>query len=79
MPAITSGLVFVSGASGFLGVYVFPILPQTPANPSHTARALTDAGFTVRAAVRDNTKGAYLQSLVPGVEITLVPDMTAVS
>lgn len=55
------------------------VSPSTAADPSHTSRALTDAGFRVRATVRDNAKGDYLKSILPDIEIALVPDMSSVS
>lgn len=66
MPVIHVGaVVLVTGASGFIG--------------THVVRALDQAGFWVRAAVRSADKGEYLKTLVSGIQIVVVPDMTAVS
>lgn len=63
MPAVTSGLVLVTGASGFVGTY--------------TVQALLDAGFAVRGTVRSKEKGEHLVSLSPKASYVLVPDMSA--
>ncbi|KZT38290.1 NAD(P)-binding protein [Sistotremastrum suecicum HHB10207 ss-3] len=49
MPAITSGKVLVSGASGFLGAWV--------------SRTLLEKGLSVRGTVRSDEKGEYLKKL----------------
>ncbi|WOO80181.1 Putative uncharacterized oxidoreductase [Vanrija pseudolonga] len=51
MPAITTGLVLVTGASGFVG--------------THCVAALLDAGFRVRIAARSEEKAAHVRSLFP--------------
>lgn len=65
MPAINSGTVLVTGASGFLGTYV--------------VQELLQRGFKVRAVVRDDKKGEYLQKNWPGTEYVIVEEMNAVS
>lgn len=65
MPAINSGTVLVTGASGFLGTYV--------------VEELLKRGFKVRAVVRDDKKGEYMQKNWPGTEYVIVKDMNAVS
>lgn len=66
MPPLSVGaVVLVTGASGFIG--------------THVVRALDQAGFWVRATVRSKEKGKYLKTLVSGIEVVVVPDMSAVS
>jgi NADPH:quinone reductase-like Zn-dependent oxidoreductase len=66
MPPLSVGaVVLVTGASGFIG--------------THVVRALDQAGFWVRATVRSKEKGEYLKTLVSGIEVVVVPDMSAVS
>lgn len=66
MGAISVGsTVLVTGATGFVG--------------THVAHALDQAGFLVRATARSAKKGEFLKSLVPDIDIVVVPDMTAVS
>lgn len=65
MPAINSGTVLVTGASGFLGTYV--------------VQELLQRGFKVRAVVRDTKKGEYLKQNWPGTEYVIVEEMNAVS
>jgi nucleoside-diphosphate-sugar epimerase len=56
MPAVKSGVVAVTGASGFIG--------------SHVVKALLERGFTVRAVVRDAadaTKTAFLRDIATAI------------
>ncbi|KAF8155208.1 NAD-P-binding protein [Mycena galopus ATCC 62051] len=66
MPAITSGKVLVSGANGFVAVWV--------------VRLLLVHGFSVRGAVRSAEKGAHLLELFAPYgdkfELAIVPDIT---
>ncbi|BEI83501.1 hypothetical protein CcaverHIS002_0401050 [Cutaneotrichosporon cavernicola] len=61
MPAVDSGLVLVTGASGFLGTYV--------------VKELLQRGYGVRAVVRDTVKGEYVQNKFPGAKYAIVKDM----
>ncbi|KAJ7351307.1 D-lactaldehyde dehydrogenase [Mycena albidolilacea] len=66
MPAITSGKVLVSGANGYIAVWV--------------VRTLLEHGFSVRGAVRSADKGKHLTQLFAPYgekfEIVVVPDIT---
>ncbi|KAJ7490832.1 D-lactaldehyde dehydrogenase [Mycena latifolia] len=66
MPAITSGKVLVSGANGFVAIWV--------------VRTLLEQGFSVRGAVRSPDKGTHLSELFASYgdkfELILVPDIT---
>ncbi|KAJ7490826.1 D-lactaldehyde dehydrogenase [Mycena latifolia] len=66
MPSITSGKVLVSGANGFVAIWV--------------VRALLEQGFSVRGAVRSIDKGKHLSELFSSYgdkfELTVVPDIT---
>ncbi|KAJ6616017.1 NAD-P-binding protein [Mycena sp. CBHHK59/15] len=66
MPAIMSGKVLVSGANGFIAVWV--------------VRALLEEGFSVRGAVRSADKCAHLRDLFSSYgdkfELVIVPDIT---
>ncbi|KAJ7490816.1 D-lactaldehyde dehydrogenase [Mycena latifolia] len=66
MPAITSGKVLVSGANGFVAIWV--------------VRTLLEQGFSVRGAVRSVDKGKHLSELFSSYgdkfELTIVPDIT---
>ncbi|KAJ7436322.1 D-lactaldehyde dehydrogenase [Mycena latifolia] len=66
MPAISSGKVLVSGASGFVATWV--------------VRSLLEEGFAVRGAVRTESKGTHLQDMFTSYgnkfELIVVPDMT---
>ncbi|KAI0703205.1 NAD-P-binding protein [Earliella scabrosa] len=66
MPAITSGKVLVTGANGFVGAWI--------------VKAFLDAGFAVRAVVRDESKTVHLKKVFAEhgdkLEFALVPDMT---
>ena len=68
MPAITSGKVLVTGANGYIAVWI--------------VRSLLDAGFAVRGTVRAESKAAYLRNLFQSFgdkfEVVVVPDMTKV-
>ena len=65
MPAITSGKVLVSGASGFIAVWV--------------VKDLLEAGFTVRGTVRSKDKGEYLKGMFKsGFEYVIVEDIEKV-
>ena len=68
MPAITSGKVLVTGANGFVGAWI--------------VKAFLDAGFAVRAVVRDESKTVHLKKVFAEhgdkLEFALVPDMTKV-
>ena len=68
MPAITSGKVLITGANGFIGAW--------------TAKAFLDAGFSVRAAVRDESKTIHLKKVFAEhgdkLEFALIPDMSKV-
>ncbi|KAF7332838.1 D-lactaldehyde dehydrogenase [Mycena venus] len=66
MPAITSGKVLVSGANGYIAVWV--------------VRTLLENGFSVRGAVRSAEKGTHLTELFAPYgdkfELVIVPDIT---
>lgn len=68
MPAITSGLVLVSGANGFLGVWLVDTLLRK--------------GYSVRGVVRSADKGEHLTKLFASYgskfELAIVKDITAV-
>lgn len=67
MPAITSGKVLVSGANGYIAVWV--------------VKKLLEDGFSVRGTVRSEDKGTHLQSLFSSYgdkfEVVVVKDITA--
>ncbi|KAF7296278.1 hypothetical protein HMN09_01097100 [Mycena chlorophos] len=67
MPAISSGKVLVSGANGFIAVWV--------------VRSLLESGFSVRGTVRSEEKGTHLKTLFASYgdkfEVVVVPDITA--
>ncbi|KAJ6531438.1 hypothetical protein DFH09DRAFT_1183626 [Mycena vulgaris] len=66
MPAVTSGKVLVSGANGYIAVWV--------------VRTLLEEGFSVRGAVRSIDKGKHLSELFAPYgdkfELVVVPDIT---
>ena len=68
MPAITSGKVLITGANGFIGAW--------------TAKAFLDAGFSVRAAVRDESKTVHHKKVFAEhgdkLEFAIIPDMSKV-
>lgn len=64
MPAVDSGLVLVTGASGFLGTYI--------------VQELLKRGYQVRAVVRDTAKGEYVQNKFPGAKYVIVKEMNEV-
>lgn len=68
MPAVTSGKVLVTGASGFLAQW--------------TVQRLLQQGFAVRGTVRSETKGNSLKEFFASfgdkLEFVIVPDMTQV-
>ncbi|KAI0777493.1 NAD-P-binding protein [Trametes elegans] len=66
MPAITSGRVLVTGANGFVAVWIL--------------KYLLERSFSVRGTVRSERKGAYLKELFKSfgdkLEIVVVEDIT---
>ncbi|OJT14836.1 NADPH-dependent aldehyde reductase ARI1 [Trametes pubescens] len=66
MPAITSGRVLVTGANGFVAVWVL--------------KYLLERSFTVRGTIRSESKGVYLRELFKAhgdkLELVVVPDIT---
>ena len=68
MPAVTSGKVLVTGANGFVGIWV--------------AKAYLDHGFSVRGTVRSESKAKHLrqvfQSYGDKFEIAIVDDIAKV-
>ena len=68
MPAITSGKVLVTGANGYIAVWI--------------VKSLLEAGFAVRGTVRSDAKAAYLRSFFRSsgdkFETVVVSDMTKV-
>ncbi|KAJ7636242.1 D-lactaldehyde dehydrogenase [Roridomyces roridus] len=66
MPSLQSGKVLVSGANGFIAVWV--------------VRKLLEAGFSVRGTVRSADKGTHLTKLFAEYgdkfELVVVPDIT---
>ncbi len=69
MPAVNSGKVLVTGANGYIAVWV--------------VKAFLDQGFAVRGTVRAESKAAHLRSLFKGFgdkfEVVVVEDITKVS
>ncbi|KAJ7202445.1 NAD-P-binding protein [Mycena rebaudengoi] len=65
MPAITSGKVLVSGANGFIAVWV--------------VRSLLENGFSVRGTVRSEVKATHLREVFASygdkLELVVVPDI----
>lgn len=68
MPALQSGKVLVSGANGYIAVWV--------------VKKLLEDGFAVRGTVRSEKSIPYLQQLFSSygdkVEFVIVPDITLV-
>ena len=68
MPGVLSGKILVTGANGFVGAWI--------------VKAFRDAGFAVRAVVRDESKTVHLKKVFAEhgdkLEFALVPDMTKV-
>ncbi|KAI0646157.1 NAD-P-binding protein [Trametes meyenii] len=66
MPAVTSGRVLVTGANGYIAVWV--------------VRYLLERGFSVRGSVRSKSKGTYLSNCFKSYgdkfEIAVVDDIT---
>jgi uncharacterized protein YbjT (DUF2867 family) len=70
MPAISKqSKILVTGANGFIAIWV--------------VRSLLEKGYAVRAVVRSAGKGTHLTKLFESYgdkfELSIVPDMTAVS
>ena len=68
MPVITSGKVLITGANGYIAVWI--------------VKSLLEAGFAVRGTVRSENKAGYLRSYFKSsgdkFETVVVPDMTKV-
>ena len=68
MPAIDSGKVLVTGANGYIAVWV--------------VKAFLDKGFAVRGTVRAENKATHLRSLFKSFgdkfEVVVVEDITKV-
>ena len=68
MPAVTSGKVLVTGANGYIAVWV--------------VKSFLDQGFSVRGAVRSENKAIHLRSLFKSFggkfEVAIVEDITKV-
>lgn len=68
MPAVSKGKVLVTGANGYIAVWV--------------VKYLLDHGYSVRGTVRSESKGAYLKETFKEhgeqFEIVVVPDITKV-
>jgi uncharacterized protein YbjT (DUF2867 family) len=68
MPAILSGKVLVTGANGYVAMWV--------------VRRLLEKGYNVRATVRSADKGRYVKEhfsdYASSLEIVVVEDMTKV-
>ena len=68
MPAIDSGKVLVTGANGYIAVWV--------------VKAFLDHGFSVRGTVRSESKAPYLRNLFKSYgdkfEVVIVDDITKV-
>ncbi|PCH42483.1 NAD(P)-binding protein [Wolfiporia cocos MD-104 SS10] len=66
MPAVTTGKVLVTGANGFIAMWV--------------VRTLLEQGYTVRGTVRSESKGAHLRQVFATysdkLEILIVEDIT---
>ena len=68
MPALDTGKVFVTGANGFIGVWL--------------CKTLLDRGFSVRGSVRNESKATHLRKMFASFEdkfeIAIVEDMLQV-
>ncbi len=68
MPAVNSGMVLVTGANGYVAMWV--------------VKAFLDQGFAVRGTVRAERKAAHLRSLFKSFgdkfDIVVVEDITKV-
>ncbi len=68
MPAVTSGKVLVTGANGYVAVWV--------------VKSYLEKGFAVRGTVRSESKGKYLRQLFQSYgdkfELVVVDDITRV-
>lgn len=68
MPAISTGKVLVTGANGFIAVWV--------------VKTLLEQGFAVRGTVRSESKAAHLRETFASygdkLEIVIVEDITKV-
>ena len=68
MPAIPSGKVLVTGANGYIAVWV--------------VKSFLDQGFSVRGTVRSESKATHLRSLFKSFgdrfEVVIVEDITKV-
>ncbi|TBU27344.1 NAD(P)-binding protein [Dichomitus squalens] len=66
MPAITSGKILVTGANGYIAVWI--------------VKSLLEAGFAVRGTVRSESKATYLRSYFKSFgdkfEVVVVSDIT---
>ena len=64
MPALSRGKILVTGANGFVAMVVID--------------SLIKHGYSIRAAVRSESKGAYIKQYFGNfdaqVEITVIPD-----
>jgi nucleoside-diphosphate-sugar epimerase len=69
MPAVQSGKVLVTGANGYIAVWVI--------------KTYLEAGFSVRGTVRSERSVPHLQKIFKPYgdkfEVIIVPDMTIVS
>ena len=69
MTVVTSGKVLVTGANGFIAVWV--------------VKKLLEKGYAVRGTVRSEAKGEHLKKLFAEYgdkfELVVVPDITQVS
>lgn len=68
MPAVASGKILVTGANGYVAIWV--------------VRALLEHGYSVRATVRSENKGTHLRKYFSKygdkLELFVVPDITTV-
>ena len=68
MPSVTSGKVLVTGANGYIAVWI--------------VKSLLEAGFSVRGTVRSESKAGHLRELFKQhgdkFEVVVVEDITKV-